>query len=483
MSAANGQTQGELESLALAAVFRHGTKAMVGLPEQARDLLHGEWRMAYDAAVELARRGEVGPGGVTPELAEAEIARFGGDGVAVRQVIDAALGHAGTAANRPDAAGRAFEALADFGTEAGERKPAAPVLPPVLLAGGRLLDTQYPPVSFAAEPYFPRAEVTELVGAHGIFKSTVALGACCAVATGRRWGGAPTTKGRAVFITMEDGERTVAHRVRAWLEGVPAGQEQADAEADLRGNLAFLSREHARDLGLTSTDRTSTFQRESVVKHLSALVQGSVVVVLETASRLHNGPEMNEALAVFAQAIEQIAVGTGAAVVIVRHVSKQAARDGTVDSYVGRGGGALSDAARSVLVMTWDRKAVDGGEEELEQLAPVRLTHTKATLSAKGPRIVWKPVPAVHGVYLVPFSRGEEAREDCRRLVEHLGAVGSKGVPFSELHKKPPAGLSRGAAKRAMEQLVSEGRVVSVEEERGQTRQRALVYRLAGDRP
>ncbi len=84
--------------------------------------------------------------------------------------------------------------------------------------------------SRSRSPYFPRGEITELVGAHGIFKSTVAIGACLSVATGRTWGGAPVEQGPAVFITMEDGERTLAMRVQAWLDGVPAGQERADAE-------------------------------------------------------------------------------------------------------------------------------------------------------------------------------------------------------------------------------------------------------------
>ncbi len=375
----------------------------------------------------------------------------------------------------PEAEVRALVELAPPAPAASKLPPG---LPPALLPASRLFDTKYPLVSYAVEPYLPMAEVTELVGAHGIFKSTAALAACCAVATGRRWGGAPTTKGRACFITMEDGERTVAHRVRAWLEGVPVGKERSDAEADLRSNLSFLSREHARELALTATDRTSTFQRDSVVRHLSELVRGAVLVVLETASRLHDGPEMNEGLAVFAQAVERIAVATGAAVCIVRHVSKQGARDGTTDSYSGRGGGSFSDAARSVLVMTWDRKPEEGTEEDPEQLAAVRLTHAKATLSAKGPRIVWKPVKAEHGVYLHPLSQREEAREDERRLLTHLEAVGAEGVTTSELHKKPPAGLSRGAARRALDHLAAEGRVVSHAEDRARNKG-VLVYRLA----
>jgi hypothetical protein len=350
-------------------------------------------------------------------------------------------------------------------------------LPPDLLPASRLLDTEFPPLSFAIVPYFPKAEVTELVGAHGIFKSTAAIGACLSVATGRPWGGALVAPGRAVFITMEDGERTLACRVRAWLDGVPAGQERSDAEYELRERFAYLSREQAQHLALTQTDRNTTTMRAPVLEHLANLLADAELVVLETASRLHDGPEMNEALAVFARAIERVAMDTGAAVAIVRHVSKQAARDQVVDSYAGRGGGALSDAARSVLVMTRDRK--QDGDEEADPLAPVRLTHAKSTHAPNGPRIVWTPVVNDHGVYLRPLSHDEELKGDARRLLAHVAAFGAEGVTRSDLHKNPPPGLSRTGAKAVLDHLEEAGRITCSQEVRGRNKQLATVYRVS----
>lgn len=350
---------------------------------------------------------------------------------------------------------------------------AAPL--PSLLSADRLLDTEFPPVTFAVEPYLPRAEVTELVGAHGIFKSTAALGACLSVATGRAWGGARVTKGFAIFITMEDGERTIAHRTRAWLEGVTAGKDRAGAEVDVRENLFFLAREQARELALTASDRTGTYQRESVVQHLAGLLCGSTLVVLETASRLHDGPEMNEGLAVFAQAVERIAVASGAAVAIVRHVSKQAARDGTSDSYAGRGGGAFSDAARSVLVMAREKKTGEDDPAD-DAVSTVTLTHAKATLSAPGPRIVWRPVVTPHGVYLWALTQREEANAEERKVLAYVAAAGSEGVTAKALHVKPPTGITRGAARAALERLVASGLVISTVEDRPRNRG-VTVYR------
>lgn len=347
---------------------------------------------------------------------------------------------------------------------------------PSLLSADRLLDGSFPPVEFAVDPYLPRSEVTELVGAHGIFKSTAALAACLSVATGRPWGGARVSKGFAVFITLEDAERTLAHRTRAWLESVPDGHERSDASAAIREGLFFLAREHARELALTITDRNATVQRVPVVDHLSTMLCGAALVVLETASRLHDGPEMNEGLAVFAQAVERIAVASGAAVCVVRHVSKQAARDGTSDSYAGRGGGAFSDAARSVLVMTREKRGGDDDQAEQGAASNVTLTHAKSSLSAPGPRIVFRPVVTPCGVYLWPLSRREEERVEDRRLLAHLRTLGAEGITRKQLHAKPPDGLSRPVAKRALDRLEKDGQVVIREEVRGTNRQRVEVY-------
>ena len=61
-------------------------------------------------------------------------------------------------------------------------------------------------------------------------------------------------------------------------------------------------------LVLTATDRTTTI-REDVVERVAELVQGAALVVLETTARLHDGPEQNEGLSVFARALEDIATG------------------------------------------------------------------------------------------------------------------------------------------------------------------------------
>jgi hypothetical protein len=127
------------------------------------------------------------------------------------------------------------------------------------LADGK--NREIKPPDFIVKPFFPRGELIEIVGAHGAFKSTIALDACLCVATGRSWAGVPTVQGRTAFITLEDSTDTLARRLKAWLEGVHqnaafgrAASEEAAAERGVRENFTFLARERSQGLVLTKTE-------------------------------------------------------------------------------------------------------------------------------------------------------------------------------------------------------------------------------------
>jgi RecA-family ATPase len=342
------------------------------------------------------------------------------------------------------------------------------VLPDTLHPAAFLLDAEIRAPDFIVKPFFPRGELTEIVGAHGNFKSTIALDACLCVASGHPWGGVQSIQGRSVFITLEDSADTLARRLKAWLEGV----HQNAAEEDVRQNFRFLTREDSQGLVLTRTQEGATTARLDVAERVSDLTRGASLIVLETASRLHDGPETNDAFAAFVRSLERIATA-GAALVIVRHMSKKAAREmltsGEVDSYAGRGGGALSDAARSVLVVTRGR----GGDS----LAPVTLTAAKTTHAKSGDTVSWVPivVPQLECVRLEAQTAESREADDAEMLLAHL-AANETGIVHSQLHKNPPSGLGRARTMEALRLLLAHGRVVERQEQRGRSRQRATVY-------
>lgn len=333
-----------------------------------------------------------------------------------------------------------------------------------------LLDGDIQPPDFVIRPFFPCGELTEIVGAHGNFKSTIALDACLAVASGRPWGGVATRQGRSVFITLEDSADTLARRVRAWMDGIYEPSVLATVEADLRQNFAFLSREHAQGLVLTRTTDGVTSVRDDVADHLCRLTAGGSLVVLETVSRIHDGEETNDSFAALVRALGRV-MASGCALVIVRHMSKKAAREmnaDALDSYAGRGGGALSDAARSVLVVT---------RQAGRNVGSVTLTAAKTTHAQAGDTVSWWPVvvPAVEAVRLEHRTAEMQAVDDAELLLAHAATVES-GITRSALHKNTPAGLTRPRAAAALAWLVTHGRLISREEKRGRNGQQVTVY-------
>ena len=341
------------------------------------------------------------------------------------------------------------------------------------------LDGEISPPRFVVAPFFPRSELTEIVGAHGSLKSTIALDACLSVATGRPWGGVPVEQGRAAFITLEDSRFTLARRIKAWLDGVHrnadvgrAAEEESAAECAVRANMTFLAREDAQGIVLTATEGAVTRACLKVADRVAALVDGHSLVVLETVSRIHDGPETNEGFRALVEALERVAVVTGTALAVVRHTSKKAAREMTVDSHTGRGGSALSDAVRSSLTVARNRD---------KPLAPVRLTATKATHAQEGAVLSWRPVvvPELECVRLEAISPEGSARDDAERLLAYLAPFDS-GITRTDLHNAKLQDLPRPRREAALEHLLATGRVREQQERRGKTKQHATVYYVAG---
>jgi hypothetical protein len=332
-----------------------------------------------------------------------------------------------------------------------------PQVPDSLDSGGLLLTMQVHAPEFVIEPFLPRGEVTEIVGQHATFKSTIALDACLAVATGRPWGGFPTAQGRAVFITLEDSAETLARRTRAWTRGLD-GWERECAEIAIEGHLQYLARDRAQGLVLTETSASGvTTLRAGIPERVARLAAGASLIVLETVSRLHDGPETNEGFRALVRALETIAIGTRAAVVVVHHTAKpKAPRGGDAgaprhgSSYDGRGGGVLADAARSILKVTRNTERVT-------------LTMAKSTHAGQeGLGIAWTPekFEPLRCVRLKPAGASrvrakDDAATDAVQLVAHLesGAFRGTGVVVADFNdaRARPAGMSRQRARRAFE--------------------------------
>jgi hypothetical protein len=114
------------------------------------------------------------------------------------------------------------------------------------------------------------------------------------------------------------------------------------------------------------------------------------LIVVETVSRC-GGDESNPAMSALISAAEELSSRTRSAVVLVAHVSKEAARAGNGDQHAARGGGAITDNGRFSITATHASKdkaakalALGVDERTLESLFLLRV----AKINCAPPNII-----------------------------------------------------------------------------------------------
>ena len=110
------------------------------------------------------------------------------------------------------------------------------------------------------------------------------------------------------------------------------------------------------------------------------------LIIIETANRI-TADETNPMFRKLVNVLENIGRASGAGVVVTSHVSKAAGRAGTDDHHAARGGGALTDNARSVIVLTLPEEG--SGLSDKYRI----LTHAKSTHSVPSPQRVLEILP------------------------------------------------------------------------------------------
>ncbi len=213
------------------------------------------------------------------------------------------------------------------------------------------LDSDQPPAEARPDyvlPYLSVGECALLAGQPGAGKSWLALQMCASVAIGRDLAGSDACPeglgihgdGAAVtYIELEDGPAIVWHRLHA-LYARMQPTEQAQLKADL---TVVVSPGRPLDV-MTTTGRAE----------LRALAEGRRLVVVDSLACSHRADENDtRAMADVATVFTETATETGAAMIIVHHVSKAAVRDGMQDMRMAaRGASSFAAAMRmqSVLV-------------------------------------------------------------------------------------------------------------------------------------
>lgn len=259
------------------------------------------------------------------------------------------------------------------------------------------------PVGYALNPYYPRRLTTLLGGHGGIGKSWLALIHAAHVAAGCDWGPLAVTQGRVVFLSFEDEGEIVRWRLRCIVDAYDLPQ------AAVVANLTVLDGSDAEtELAIESADGAG-LDFTPLMGLVSDAVRGADLVFIDNASDTYGANE-NARLPVrrFVRRLTQEAKANDAAVVLLVHIDKQAARSGGKDNHYS-GNTAWHNSARSRLALV------------KSDTAGIELLHEKANHAATAEPVALQR--AAHGV-LMPVSAvaAQAAQASAQALVAQSDA-------------------------------------------------------------
>jgi RecA-family ATPase len=292
---------------------------------------------------------------------------------------------------------------------------AAPPSPLREMPKPDLATASLPPVRFVIETILPRRRVT-LLGGHGdVGKSYLALAIAAHVACGRQFAELSVPVGKALYVSLEDEAELAWLRLRRICEAfelsmssVEAGVTILDVPDDDNsdGALAFEHSEHGiRRLMFTPA-----------LAQIRERAAGHDVVVVDNSSDAYDANEGERRLVRrFVKSLQRIGRLHDAAIVLLAHIDKAAARFGSSGEHYS-GSTAWHNSVRSRLAM-------------IEHDGRLELVHEKSNLG--------KPLgyPIVlerndQGVP-IPLSRAERelaSASDTRAVLAAIRAAQAAGL-------------------------------------------------------
>ena len=199
------------------------------------------------------------------------------------------------------------------------------------------LARDFPPTRFIYLDILPAHEVTVLMAAPNAGKTFLALEMACQIAAGA------ARAGRRVFIVEEEGAASAL-------------------QTRLRRALKASGADPAR-IGLEWNSGISILERRGVQAIIDA-AQGADLIILDSLAALTGGLDENDSAqqSLVAQALHEIKTQTGAAVLALHHMTKEAWKEGETPTLRHlRGHGTLAGRVDTVIALTAgasDREAV-----------------------------------------------------------------------------------------------------------------------------
>ncbi|MCQ4145807.1 AAA family ATPase [Vogesella sp. AC12] len=220
------------------------------------------------------------------------------------------------------------------------------------VALSNLMVATIPSVCFIFQPLFPRRHVTLLAAHGGTGKSSLAIILAAHVACGRSWAGFPAEPGRALLVSLEDDGDVCRGRLRAAVLSYGL-----DPEAVARGMVILDGTEGEAAL-MTESEYSGRAIPTACLRELSEVARDFDLILIDNASDAFDANENSRRdVRAFLRALARIARSSEAAVVLLAHIDKAAARDGAHgNSY--SGSTAWHNSARSRLALVADEAGI-----------------------------------------------------------------------------------------------------------------------------
>jgi hypothetical protein len=213
--------------------------------------------------------------------------------------------------------------------------------------------------------------------------------------------GRDTGEFETVIFTTEDGVDDYKRKLHAWKCAYPSAWRDANGRihiVPLKGvPLALV------DSSFGHADVPSGVVEALAGRTRELVPAGEVLILVETVSRVSGGDETNAGAGTLVVALERLSMLTaGGTPVPVAHVGKENARQRQTDMYAARGGSALADNARSVLVLSrppervLEKHGLKQGNEPDDLLV---LAHAKHNRTPPEPDLLLRRKSGSHAAY------------------------------------------------------------------------------------
>jgi|GEM_PF-2498327 len=251
---------------------------------------------------------------------------------------------------------------------------------------GAMMATPAPQIDMVLRG-LPLGSYGVILGSGGVGKSMLVLHIAAAVATAHDdleclLDDGERRIGRVVYLTGEDDDLIIHHRIRAFAEHV---------KEESRPDLIAAMRERVKIVPLVGTAPVlldpKGYLGEAALAQIRSAAKGSRLLVIDPLRQFHAADETdNGMMTTLSKALVRIAHEERCSIIVVHHVNKASAKDDYDDAHAASGASAITDNARWVmLVRRLSDKQHEAAGLDGEPWNYLRNKLVKANYAALGP--------------------------------------------------------------------------------------------------